>query len=171
MSLIMRKKRPKNKQEISDVSGVKPKRKPRAKRADLVAKPYNNGTMTSSAFFSFIRASLRRRTIVWKPIQSCKQKAKREYVGPNKRQRVEFQCNSCKNYFSDKEVSVDHVIPAGSLNSFEDLPGFVQRLFCEEEGLQVLCNNCHDNKSKIDKNETGKRRAEKANPRGEIHTR
>ncbi|MEI6186914.1 MAG: hypothetical protein WCP46_00230 [Alphaproteobacteria bacterium] len=164
----MRKKRPKNKQEISDVSGVKPKGK-KAVRKSLVDKPYNNGTMSTSAFFSFIRSSLRRRTIVWKPIQSCKNKAKRVYVGPNKRQRVEFQCNICKNYFPDKQVSVDHIIPAGSLNSFADLPGFVERLFCEENGLQVLCDNCHDNKSKIDKNETGKRRAKEADSRGKVH--
>jgi len=48
-----------------------------------------------------------------------------------------------------KEIQVDHVEPCGSLKTFEDLPGFVRRLFCEADGLQVLCKaNCHRRKTK-----------------------
>jgi len=46
---------------------------------------------------------------------------------------------------------VDHVRPAGALRSFDDLPGFVARLFCEKEGLQVLCNECHLKKSNLER--------------------
>lgn len=49
----------------------------------------------------------------------------------------------CKGWFPDKNTSVDHVHPVGALSSFEDLPGFVERLFCSVEGLQVLCDECH----------------------------
>jgi 5-methylcytosine-specific restriction endonuclease McrA len=59
----------------------------------------------------------------------------------------------CKNWFIEKKINVDHVVPAGSLNSSKDLPGFVDRLFCEVENLQVLCEKCHDKKTKADKNE------------------
>lgn len=114
-------------------------------------KPRNNSTMTEAGFWSFIRSSLRRRTMVWKPIQECKKQAKRVYKGLNKRQKFEYKCNVCKNYFPDKEVNIDHIKPAGSLKSGKDLQEFIERLFCEKENLQVLCSNCHNLKSINDK--------------------
>jgi Zn finger protein HypA/HybF involved in hydrogenase expression len=77
--------------------------------------------------------------------------SRRPYKGPNKRQKFEYQCNTCKRWFPDKKINVDHIIPAGSLQSAGDLPGFVERLFCEKDNLQVLCSSCHDKKTKIEK--------------------
>jgi 5-methylcytosine-specific restriction endonuclease McrA len=116
-----------------------------------VIKKRNSGTMTESAFWSFIRSALRQKSRWWKPISECKNKVKRIYKGPNKRQKFEYQCNHCKNWFPDKNVNVDHIIPAGSLTSANDLPGFLERLFCEVDGLQVLCQCCHDIKTKQEK--------------------
>jgi len=112
-----------------------------------VARTRNAGTMTESAFWSFIRSALRQKSRWWKPITQCKLAAKRAYKGPFKRQKFEYQCNKCKNWFPDKKINVDHIHPAGSLNCANDLPGFVERLFVEAEGLQVLCSNCHDKKT------------------------
>jgi hypothetical protein len=47
-----------------------------------------------------------------------------------------------------KETQVDHIVECGSLRRFEDLPGFTERLFCEKEGLQILCRRCHGEKRK-----------------------
>lgn len=116
-----------------------------------VVKPRNAGTMTESAFWSFIRSALRQKSRWWKPITECKLKAKRVYKGPNKRQKFEYQCKTCKNWFPEKQINVDHIVPAGSLNCAEDLPGFVNRLFCEQENLQVLCTECHNEKTKLEK--------------------
>jgi len=58
----------------------------------------------------------------------------------------------------DKEVAVDHIIPAGTLRCADDLPQFVERLFCEVDGLQVLCKTCHDKKTKKDKEKLKKQR-------------
>lgn len=118
-------------------------------------KPRNAGTMTESAFWGFIRAGLRQKSRWWKPVSLCKQNARRNYKGPNKRQKYEYQCNYCKKWFADKNINVDHIIPAGTLTCANDLPGFVERLFCEVEGLQVLCSGCHNiktQKEKIKKN-------------------
>ena len=41
----------------------------------------------------------------------------------------------------EKKINVDHINAAGSLRSSKDLPGFVERLFCEVDNLQVLCEN------------------------------
>ena len=119
----------------------------RKPRANASPKTRNNGTMTESAFWSFIGSGLRQKSRFWKPITQCKLNAKRAYKGPLKRQKFEYQCNSCKNWFQEKLINVDHIHPAGSLNCANDLPGFVERLFVEAEGLQVLCSNCHDKKT------------------------
>jgi 5-methylcytosine-specific restriction endonuclease McrA len=114
-------------------------------------KTRNSKTMTESAFWSFIRSGLRQKSRWWKPITECKLKAKRAYKGPNKRQRFEYQCNACKLWFAEKHINVDHIHPAGSLNCAQDLPGFVERLFCEIDNLQVLCESCHNIKTKEEK--------------------
>jgi len=120
----------------------------RKPRANAAPKTRNNGTMTESAFWSFIRSGLRQKSRWWKPITQCKLNAKRTYKGPNKRQKFEYQCNSCKKWFAEKNINVDHTIPVGALNCAEDLPGFVNRLFCEVDNLQILCSTCHDAKTK-----------------------
>jgi 5-methylcytosine-specific restriction endonuclease McrA len=125
--------------------------KPRKVKA-VTPKPRNAGTMTESAFWSFIRSALRQKSRWWKPITQCKMKARRAYKGPNKRQKFEYQCNECKQWHPEKNINVDHIIPAGTLKCANDLPGFVERLFCEADNLQVLCSACHDVKTKNEKN-------------------
>jgi len=129
------------------------KRKPAAPRKPKVPKTRNAGTMTESGFWSFIRSGLRQKSRWWKPITECKLQARRPYKGTNKRQKFEYQCASCKGWFQEKKINVDHITPAGSLNCAQDLPGFVERLFCEIEHLQVLCETCHNKKTKQEKDE------------------
>jgi len=123
----------------------------KASKKPRVVRTRNAGTMTESAFWSFIRSALRQKSRWWKPITQCKQKARRPYKGPNKRQKFEYQCKYCEQWFPEKRVNVDHITPAGTLRTAADLPGFVERLFCEIDGLQVLCSNCHDEKTKLEK--------------------
>lgn len=112
-----------------------------------VEKTRNAGTMTEAGFWGWVRSALRRRSQVWKPTQEVKKEAKRPYKGENKRQKFEYQCNHCKDWYPEKQINVDHIIDAGSLKSGADLEGFVERLFCEKEHLQVLCETCHDKKT------------------------
>ena len=114
-------------------------------------KVRNGGTLTESGFWSFIRSALRQKSRWWKPISQAKANVKRPYKGPLKRQKFEYQCNQCKKWYADKKINVDHIIPAGSLNCADDLPGFVERLFCEVDKLQVLCENCHNIKTQNEK--------------------
>ncbi len=120
-------------------------------RKSRTPKTRNSGTFTDAMFWNFIRASLRQRSRWWKPILECRKKSRRPYVGPLKRQKFEVQCNKCKNYFPDKQISVDHVIPLGELRCKEDLPGFVERLFVEVDDLQCLCSTCHLSKTASEK--------------------
>jgi 5-methylcytosine-specific restriction endonuclease McrA len=116
-----------------------------------VEKPFNAGTMSRAAFWSMIRSALRQRSVFWKPVDLCKKAARRASQSSNKRLKFEYQCNICKNWFPDKQVNVDHIIPAGTLRDYNDLPGFVQRLFVEVDGLQCLCETCHNKKTAQEK--------------------
>lgn len=62
-----------------------------------------------------------------------------------------YKCNHCEEMFRANEVQVDHIIPAGSLQSFDDLQGFAERLFCGPENLQLVCKPCHVIKTKEDR--------------------
>ena len=122
-----------------------------AKRV-LVPKTRCDGTMSEAMFWSFIRSALRQKSRWWKPISVCKLNARRLYKGPNKRQKFEYLCAHCDKWFPEKKINIDHICPAGSLNCAQDLPGFVERLFCEVDNLQCLCEKCHDVKTKSEKN-------------------
>jgi len=131
---------------------VKVKKEVVKKEKKVVPKLRNGGTMTESGFWSFIRSALRNKSRFWIPIQEAKKLARRKSKSSNKRLKFEYQCSECKGWFPDKEVSVDHIVPASSLNCANDLPGFIERLFCEMDNLAVLCEKtCHAAKTKIDR--------------------
>ena len=112
-----------------------------------VEKPYGYNTYTKAGFFSFLRSALRQKSRRWAPIYKCLSEARRPSKSANKKLKWEYKCSKCKKWWPQKQVSVDHIIPAGSLNDWADLVGFAQRLFCEKEGLQILCSGCHDKKT------------------------
>lgn len=115
----------------------------------IVPKPYNHGTMTASAFFSMIRSALRKASRYWKPALECKIRARKKYKGTNAKQKWEYKCAKCKKYYMEKDISVDHIIECGSLNSFDDVADFCKRLFVEIDGYQILCDKCHNIKTQI----------------------
>lgn len=112
-------------------------------KKEKVPRTRGSGSLTESAFWSMIRSSLRQKSRWWKPISDAKLKARRNNKSANKRLKYEYQCAICKGWHPDKNIEVDHIIPAGSLRSGDDLKQFVERLFVEKEGLQVLCRECH----------------------------
>jgi len=107
-----------------------------------VQKTRNGGTQTESAYWGSVRSGLRRAFRYWKPITAAKLEARRTYTGSNKRQKWEYQCAVCNQWFKGSDTQVDHIIPCGSLKSSEDLAGFLERL-TPESGFQVLCKPCH----------------------------
>ncbi len=98
-------------------------------------------------FFVWLRSSLRKISQRHPPIYEALAAAKRPYVGDNPRQKVCYQCAKCKGLFSAKQVAVDHREECGVLSCWEDVQGFMQRLFCEKDGLDILCHTCHDIKT------------------------
>lgn len=123
----------------------------RKPRKNAAPKIYNAGTMTSAAFWQFIRSAMRQKSRWWKPITIVKNRAKRAYNGTYKRQKFEYLCSHCFLFYPDKKIAVHHKVECGTLSCADDLPGFVMRLFCEEEGLEVICDECHDKIHKKEK--------------------
>lgn len=120
---------------------------PKASRART--PPFENYPAWSTAkFWSFLRSGLRSTYNKWPAKWEVLGAAKRPYSGAGKQQKWEYQCASCQQWHKQKDVSVDHKVPAGSLNSFDDIAGFVERLFVGADGLQLLCKGCHDAKTK-----------------------
>jgi len=116
----------------------------------------NGGAWTEARFKSFIRGGLRGISMRWPPKNRVKQNA-----------RVKRGVYLCEGYEraahevlvtlppkpgNKRRVNnavVDHIIPvvcpvAGFLN----WDVLIQRLFCEEEGFQLLCHDCHTNKTR-----------------------
>lgn len=107
---------------------------------------------TEARYYAFLRSMVRSATAKWPPAFEAEKRARRPYTGPDKRQKWEYQCAMCGQWFKRTEVEKDHVIPLGSLRSLEDLPGFVERATCSVEGYQMLCKaTCHPEKTAKEK--------------------
>ncbi len=144
------KKRPRNDLSHKGKKVAKKKATAQKKQSKKAPKTRNGGTMTEAAFWAYIRSTLRKKSMFWRPILECRNSSRREYSGPNKRQKWEYLCGICNKYHHGKEVVVHHINDCGTLTCADDLPGFVERLFCERDGLKVVCKNCHKNLHKTD---------------------
>jgi len=108
------------------------------------------GAWTEARYFSFIRNALRAAFRKYPPKYEATAEAK---IGRN-----QYVCAHCEEVFGAKDVQVDHIVPCGSLKTYDDLPAFVERMFCEKDGFQVLCKPCHQAKTNAErqaKKETG----------------
>lgn len=121
-----------------------------------VAKPRNGGQWTEARYHSFIKGALRAASRRWGPKWEVKKAARKargiyECAGygrkahsvpaslpplPGKKRRID-------------NAVVDHVHPVIDPNTgFDTWDDLVDRMFCEAEGLQVLCHECHSAKTK-----------------------
>lgn len=123
------------------------------------------GRWTEAKFKSFIKNQLRGATRKWAPISDCLRNArvKRGY----------YLCAGCNKHVTAsikegarriKNVYVDHIQPIVPVTGWISWDSCVERMFCEEDNLQVLCKACHDEKSKEEAAERAiHRKKEKAN--------
>lgn len=111
----------------------------------MTVKRYNSGQWTESRFNSFIKSALRSASVRWPPRYETLADA---YVGTIKnvktgRMAKHYQCNSCKNAFPAKDVQVNHIVPVVPVGGFDSWDAVIARMYCEKDGLEVLCVPCH----------------------------
>lgn len=111
----------------------------------MTVKRYNSGQWTESRFNSFIKSALRSASVRWPPRYETLADA---YVGTIKnvktgRMAKHYQCNCCKNAFPAKDVQVNHIVPVVPVDGFDSWDAVIARMYCEKDGLEVLCIPCH----------------------------
>ena len=110
----------------------------------MTDKPYNGGQWTEARMKSFIKGGLRALTKRWGPIHQARKDA-----------RIERGLYKCVGYkkrwhkirFKDGIV-VDHIDPIIPLGGFVSWDSVIERMFVETDHLQLLCKECHDQKTK-----------------------
>lgn len=133
------------------------------KKAVKKSKPIED--WTEKKILVWLRSAMRSASRRYPPLYAALAAAKEPYNVPstdksyNARQKYSYRCAECNNLFSGKEVAIDHRIDCGSLLSWDDLPGFASRLFCQQEDLDILCHPCHDVKTLMAKSGLNKEEA------------
>ena len=121
------------------------------------------GQWTEAKYKSFIKGNLRSATRKWAPISKCLTNARTR--------RGFYLCNGCKqevpNTIKDengkrvKNALVDHIQPIiDPAVGWVSWDKTIERMFCEADGLQVLCHDCHQKKSNEEKAIAKERRQE-----------
>lgn len=107
---------------------------------------------TEARFFGFLRSALRSASARYPPKYEALNRATRPYVGPDKRRKKERLCAKCQNWFPTTQTQADHIVPAGRMSNWEEVVPFMQNLFCGVDGYQCLCEQCHLEKTKEERN-------------------
>ena len=132
-----------------------------------LTRKYNDGQWTPSRYQSFIKSALRSASVRWPPrYQTLNDSFVAVKVNEKTgRKAKHFECAMCKNHFPQKDVQVNHKKPVIPLSGFISWDDVIERLFCEKEGLEVLCKPCHkavtaeENKERKEYNDRQKRNA------------
>lgn len=132
-----------------------------------VEKTRNGGQWTEARYRSFIISTLRRSSSRWGPRNECKKAARHEEKLPSPttgRPVFHCKCAGCGELFPETTCSVDHIQPVIDPHvGFVNWDTYIERMYCEAEGFQVLCTECHDNKTKEERDiGTQRKRRERA---------
>lgn len=112
---------------------------------------FNDGEWTVARFNSFVKSALRSASQRWPVKYKVLSEA---YVGQkinesSGRLAKHYKCKSCNIDYPAKNVQVDHIKPIIDPSSgFTTWDDVIYNMFCERDNLQVLCKNCHSEKSK-----------------------
>ena len=106
------------------------------------------GVWTEARYKSFIKSTLRQATRKWSPIQECLRKGRVR--------RGFYLCACCGeeapttttvNRKRVKGIVVDHIVPVvDEKEGFTTWDEVIERMFAEEDNLQLLCLACHKEK-------------------------
>jgi hypothetical protein len=124
-------------------------------------KPRNSGQWSEARFNSFIKSLLRKGTQRWGPKNLVLQEARVS--------KGVYRCAGCQEDVPvtvklegkkrTRNVFVDHISPiVDPQKGFTTWDEYIERMFCEKEGLQLLCKDCHDKKTAQERQEAKERK-------------
>lgn len=138
----------------------------------MAGKSYNGGAWTEARFRSFVVSALRSASRRW-PVkyQVLKEACVGRYTNKETGKLAQhYKCAHCSEQFPAKLVAVDHIEPVvHTTEGFVSWDRFVERLFCEKEGLQVLCKVCHKEKTAKERKERNVHARTGRGNNGKIH--
>lgn len=126
-------------------------------------KDRNNNQWTSARFRAFITSLIRSGTQRWGPISLCKAAARVS--------RGLYECAICKEHvpttvYDDEKrrrvhnIVVDHIEPVvDPAVGFTTWDEYIERMFVEVDGLQLLCKKCHTIKTNEERRIAKERRS------------
>lgn len=118
---------------------------------------HNSGKWTEARFTSFIKGILRAGSNKWPPKYATRKQAWRERglyeCAGYGRKRHSAPASVVVKGKRTNNIFVDHIKPIIGRAGFTSWDDFISNLFCEVDNLQVLCKQCHDAKSKSEKEE------------------
>ena len=92
---------------------------------------------------TWVKGKLRQMSLRWPPRSEALKRARKE--------RGKYQCGMCLELFGSHSVHLDHINPVVDLQTgFVDWNTFIDRLFPDVEGWQVLCETCHGAKTSME---------------------
>jgi len=92
---------------------------------------------------TWVKGVLRSASFRWKPRGEALKLARVE--------RGKYLCKMCGDLFGPKEIILDHIEPVVDPKAgFTGFDSFIERLFCDVEGFQVLCKVCSDIKTEVE---------------------
>ena len=121
---------------------------------------HNSGEWTDARFRSFITSALRAASRRWPPKYKSLKEA---FVGKKVNAKtgkiaMHYKCVTCDGIFVAADVQVDHIHPVvDPKKGFISWDVYITRMFCEIEGLQVMCKPCHKEKTTQEKLERKKK--------------
>lgn len=105
--------------------------------------PRCGGRWTEAQYISFIRSTLRGAFLRYPVRGDVLREYRKPYGGEDKRIKWVYECSFCHKDFFQSQVHIDHIVECGKLTKLEHATTFIENLFCEIDGLRILCKPCH----------------------------
>lgn len=122
----------------------------------MATKPRNGGQWTEARFRAFVVSALRAASRRW-PVKYAVMKQAcvgRKVNIVSGKLALHYVCAGCNKHFPASNIAVDHIKPVvDPKKGFQGFDVFIERLFCESDGLQCLCKECHSVKTKDERKE------------------
>jgi len=124
------------------------------------SNPRCAGMMTEANYRAMIKNCLRSLHRTWGGANQAKLDSRdgSKVVNPKTgRECIAHICAHCDTKLMDKEVEVDHIEPFVPISMtweymmrYSTLVQVADRLFCEPDGYEVLCKDCHYCKTQVE---------------------